>query len=658
MRVTSVSVGPFRSIDKEQVVEIDEDVTVLVGMNEAGKTVFLQSLRKTNDVLGLARFEPVDDYPRKNLNTYQKRHGTSPEEVVTIRYALNEDERKRLAAAIGVGVPDDFSFSITTDYANDCSIGLHLDERAAVAALANRPDVSGDARSTIGGATTLQEVVKALRSVERTDSDDAFLTSVQARIGAAAKAKWSSAVCYEAWTWLSGCIPKFAFFGDYEILPGKMNLTDLATRVGDAATLTPADRGVLALLRMADVTLDEVTKSSAYEPLKAKLESVSISLSDQVFEFWKQNEDLEVEVDIRPDSADSAPFNSGPNLYLRIKNRRHRGVSTSFDQRSRGFVWFFSFLVWFDEVQHQLDPAGKVSSHQLVLLLDEPGLSLHALAQADLLRYIDKLAADYQVIYTTHSPFMVHSDRLGQVRIVEDRKDVGTVITSELSGSNARTVFPLQAALGWTIAQNLFIGRRNLLVEGASELAYLNLLSAALERAGKRGLRDDVTLVPVGGLDKVATFIALLGANELELVVLHDYRGAPEQKLADLVREKIIRDRAILTPAPFRAAPNTNKASDIEDLFDESMYLEAFTKAYAKPLKGATMTVAGLPPGDRIVDRIERDLATRGITVRPSGGFNHYVPAAYLAANPPTFDAATLKRFAALFDKINGLFSP
>jgi len=96
---------------------------------------------------------------------------------------------------------------------------------------------------------------------------------------------------------------------------------------------------------MADITIADFTRSGGYEQLKAKIEGVSISLTDQIMEFWKQNEDMEVEVDIKTDPDDEAPFNNGPNLYLRIKNRRHRGVSTPFQQRSRGSL-VFSFLVW------------------------------------------------------------------------------------------------------------------------------------------------------------------------------------------------------------------------------------------------------------------------------------------------------------------------
>ena len=377
-------------------------------------------------------------------------------------------------------------------------------------------------------------------------------------------------------------------------------------------------------------------------------------------EFWKQNEDLEIEVDIKSDSEDEAPFNQGVNLYLRIKNRRHRGVSTPFAQRSRGFIWFFSFLVWFDSVQHQIDSSSKLAKQPLILLLDEPGLALHALAQADFLKYIDELSTKHQVLYTTHSPFMVHSNRLQEVRVVEDRLKEGTVISSDVASSDPRTIFPLQAALGWTIAQNLFISERNLLVEGPGDLIYLKAMSSIIEADGKTGLRDDITVVPVGGLDKLTTFIALLGASGLKLAVFHDYHGAPDQKLGDLVRQKLIAPKMLLNAAQFRDLSKlgtASHASDTEDLFDAEWYLDQFSAAYAKELGKKSLKVTDLEPGDRIVDRIERTLEAKKIHVRPSGGFNHYRVASYFASNPTAaFGVDTVARFAALFKAVNALF--
>ena len=73
MQLTSVEVRPFRSINEPQKTDIDPQTTVLVGMNEAGKTVFLKALHKAKDALGKEKFNLTDDYPRKDLTSYKRR---------------------------------------------------------------------------------------------------------------------------------------------------------------------------------------------------------------------------------------------------------------------------------------------------------------------------------------------------------------------------------------------------------------------------------------------------------------------------------------------------------------------------------------------------------------------------------------------------------
>jgi predicted ATP-dependent endonuclease of OLD family len=663
VQLISAEVGPFKSIDKPVKVSIDKEVTVLVGMNEAGKTVFLQALEKCADALSIAKFDPVDDYPRKDLPAYLKQHKTKPSNVTVLHYQLDSTELSALNKQFGTTLKSDFSFSITHKYDNHRSIGINVDEGPMVRSLIKASKLSSDAASALRTATEIRQIPELLKDVNLTEGDKAFLAATNARILQTDKAGWNLVTELEIWQWLAGKIPKVLYFSDYDLLPSKMNLADLASRVAQAKAnptqLDAQQRAVIALLRMADISIEDFTTPSGYESLKAKIEGVSISLTDQIMEFWKQNEDLEVEVDIKPDPSDQAPFNNGPNLYLRIKNRRHRGVSTPFQHRSRGFIWFFSFLVWFDSVRHQLAVTGA-EDIDLILLLDEPGLALHALAQADFLRYIDRLAKKHQVVYTTHSPFMIHADRLHQVRVVEDKPKEGTVISSDVSSSDPRTIFPLQAALGWTIAQNLFISEKNLLVEGPSDLIYLKTVGGFLEAKGRTALREDVTIVPTGGLDKVVTFIALLGASGLKLAVFHDHHGAPEQSLMDLVKQKMISSRAILNASQFRDLKKigtTGQSSDTEDLLDIGTYMDYFNKAYSKQLSGVSIKVVDLPQGDRIIERIERYLKEKVISVRPSGGFNHYLVASQFASAPPkSLDKETLLRFEALFKAINDLF--
>jgi hypothetical protein len=180
-----------------------------------------------------------------------------------------------------------------------------------------------------------------------------------------------------------------------------------------------------------------------------------------------------------------------------------------------------------------------------------------------------------------------------------------------------------------------------------------------LEALGRVGLRNDAVIAPTGGIDKVVTFVALIGANKLKFAVFHDYAGAPDQRLQDLVREKVLSPRALLDASQFRDLTNVGNsggATDIEDLFPEALYLEHFNAAYKRDLNGVVVLAADLPPGDRIVKRLEKYLADNGVKLRPSGGFNHYLVASHFASHPPqTLDGGTLDRFEALFKAVNSI---
>ena len=110
-----------------------------------------------------------------------------------------------------------------------------------------------------------------------------------------------------------------------------------------------------------------------------QIENASNAIGDDIFEYWTQNKNLEVDLKLLPTAEPNAlpQLTQAPLLEIRVRNTRHR-VSVPFDERSRGFVWFFSFLAYFSKLEED-------EKQPLILLLDEPGLSLHAMAQRDLL---------------------------------------------------------------------------------------------------------------------------------------------------------------------------------------------------------------------------------------------------------------------------------
>jgi hypothetical protein len=238
------------------------------------------------------------------------------------------------------------------------------------------------------------------------------------------------------------------------------------------------------------------------------------------------------------------------------------------------------------------------------------------------------------------------------VRVVEDRPRDGSTVTGNLAGADDESLFPLQAALGYSIAQNLFIAKKNVLVEGPADFLILQHMSALLEGSGKPGLAEGV-FVPVGGLSNLTTFIALLGASKLRLVVLHDRPSAPPQTLENLIRQRLIERKRVLNFSMFRTPDNLE--TDIEDLFPEALYVEAFNAAYANELKGNTLTVSKLGQHPRIIERINQWLAKNSIALLKDGGFNHYRVACALL---PKLTGASLsptdvQRFENLFARVN-----
>ena len=652
MMLVSAIVGPYKSITTAQTVTFEEDVTVFVGQNEAGKSAVLEALNKTRPVSPAEKgFKVLLDYPRRDLRKYEREHPKADTTVVVLTYRLSEEERNLVEKTVGVKVSDPFDFTLRYQYDGNLLVSFHVDETAAANTYfvtKNLPDV---AKYALKDVKSLKDAVTCLEALAADDEVTPLLTELKARVVKAPN-NWGVA-SFEAYDAVKNRIPQFLYFSDYNTLPGKLNLTQLKARVV-ANTLDLKDRSILALLNSAGVELDDLLRAVSHEEMLARLQSVSIEISDRVFEFWKQNEQLEVEITIGEDPVDEPPYNSGLNIYIHIKNKRHR-VSVPFDQRSKGFVWFFSFIVWFDDAQAQAEAKTPI-----FLLLDEPGLNLHALAQADFLKYIDHLGLTHQVLYTTHSPFLVESDALERVRVVEDRDTEGTTVSDQLDSRDPKSIFPLQAALGYTIAQNLFIAEKNLLIEGPADLLYLQAASSALEAAGRTFFEPTAVLVPTGGVDKVSTFIALLGGNKLKIVVCTDNAGVPDQHLADMIKKKIISDKLVLDYAMFRPAPaKSTDASDVEDLFEVAHYLKMFNEAFAAELKGQTFSEADLAvsTSTRIVVRINEALAAKKISLRKNGGFNHYLVASRAMVSGLAFTEPELAGFEKLFKKVNGLLN-
>ena len=654
MKLTKVRITEFQSIQDSTEFEIG-DVTCLVGKNEAGKTALLKALYRLNPIVeGEGHFDTTDDYPRRSVNDYEDdvaAGNREPATVVKATYRLDPNDVQAVIEVFGSECVESDSphLTLSKGYSND--IPYSAIEVNADVALRHLVETSGlpmPLAEEVQSSSKIEEMVQKLADAEQTEAVQSLTPKLQQ-----ISEQGVPHFIYD--TILHDRIPKFLYFDEYYRMKGQDNLDTLRQRVYNKA-LEGSDHPLLGLIDLAGLKLDQLVNPGRTETLIARLEAAENQLTQRVLRYWSQNQHLRMKFDIRPAQPEDGPgMTAGTNIWGRVQDTKHM-VTTPLGTRSRGFVWFFSFLAWYSKLKKEGGP--------LILLLDEPGLSLHAKAQGDLLHYFEEeLKPHHQLVYTTHSPFMVDPTRFDRVRIVQnlsveaDSDDLpeqqqGTKVFTDVLEATSDSLFPLQGALGYEINQTLFVGPNSLVVEGVSDLLYIQTMSALLQEKGKVGLNSDWTITPVGGSDKVPTFVALIGAQtNLNVAVFVDFQKKDRQGIENLYKKKLLNKKNVITFADFVE----NDEADIEDMFNPDFYLKLVNKAF-----GSSVALANLPTEQpRIIRRIEGYLKNNPF---PNGTpFNHYRPARYFSENIGSLAAELsepeLDRFEQAFKVLNALLS-
>ncbi len=636
MKLTSFRVRRYKNVLDSTDVSVESDVTTLVGMNESGKSTMLDALYRLNPVYG-DEFVERDDYPRWRWKRDGRKQDLSVVTPIEATFTLDEEDLDALRSALGDGVATTAEVTIGRRYNGKCWLRVPVDERRF---LQNVLESHPEADSLLQGHDTVASLKEVLAAEPESPAETAEANEL--KDASADKNAAAGAEALERITTLIGDredlgaiargivlkrMPKFFRFASYQNLEGRVEVAALRTQADEHPGASPKQTA-RALLRLADTDIDAVTDAE-FESRTAELEAVSSDLSREMSEYWSTNPELRIKVEIEPETVTASNGQSSVVRYLnfRVEDRKH-DFTNNFSLRSSGYQWFFSFLAAFSEFEDRDD---------VVILLDEPALTLHAKAQRDFLRFINKrLAPVGQVIYTTHSPFMV--EQIERVRVVEDRgDDVGSVTSSDALEVGEDSAFPLQAALGYDLSQNLFIGERNLLVEGPSDLAYLDVICRHLRNQGREGLDERWRILPAGGASNVPAFVSLLG-QKVSVTVLLDSGTEGGGKVEAAIKANKIAGKRVV----FVGSVLEQKHSDIEDLFTVGDYLGLYNEAF-----GTKHKVGDLPGHpDRILLRLES----------LDGKFDHWRPAEVLLRSPAKvakLSQKTLGNFEALAKKIN-----
>jgi predicted ATPase len=652
MKLKEFRVREFRSIWDSGPVNVDDQVTCLVGKNEAGKTALLTALYRTNPIIAAhATFDETYDYPKREVEDYRfavENEDRDEAVVVEALYELEDGDVEVVAAVFGPKVLKRRTFKRKTYYGESNSkFELSVDDAAARKYLTDNPALPDDLRTALTGAADWKAFAAALDAVEATEA-------VNALKGTVAKFRKEGLAYYIFNSLIWPRAPKYLYFDEYYQMAGQANLDALIKRE-DAKKLKDSDYPLIGLINLARLNHRELVAAKNTTELKNKLEGAGNHLTGRIVKYWSQNQHIQMRFDVRDAKPeDPEDMRQGINVWGEVYDQVH-WAHTPLGTRSRGFVWFFSFLAWYEDIKRQ--------KQNVILLLDEPGLSLHGRAQADLLRYFEAELSAHQLLYTTHSPFMIDPAKFERVRIVQDlgidtkeqlpKDQDGTKVLTNVFDATNDSLFPLQGALGYEIHQTLFIGPNSLVVEGPADMLYLRAVSAQLEREGRTGLSEDWVITPVGGSGKVPAFVALLAPQKgINVATLLDIGKGDRAQIEDLYKKKLLKQKQVATYADFTG---TDEA-DVEDMFERDFFVKLVNAEFTKELKKPIPLASLNSKEPRMLRAVEAWLKENPLK---SGTFGHYRPARYLSENAatlwPQVSDATKDRFEAAFKRLNAL---
>ncbi len=644
MRLRTLQVKNFRCIEDSTEFTICP-MTCLVGKNGAGKTSLLEALYKINpDVQELATFDVLMEYPRSRRREYQKRAGTQPDDAVIATWELEDRDVEVLESVLGPGAVKSRTVAIRKGYYE----GRQWTGQIAWGAEA--PAAPHEAPQDANGLSDLPDQGEPgvpTQEAER-PADQTPVISQQPL----APSPSADNPLFEKH--VAKLLPKMLYFSEWHIMQGRVSI-DALLQKKQRGELTGPDRIFLALLELGGTSVEAISRIERSEELIADLEDAARPVTQEIARYWTQERDLRISFHLYPGRPqDPSPFDRGLVFETRIVNTR-TDLSLNFDERSTGFVWFFSFLVWYSDVRRRY-------GENLLIVLDDPGLGLHAKAQWDLLRYVtERLAPRYQILYTTHSPFMIDPEQMQSVRTVEEiaadpatgqMEHIGTKVGDEVLSTDHDTLLPLQASLGYRIMRDLATRKKLLLVEKPADVIYLNWFSARLSERGKRGLGSDWTIIPCGDLVRLATLVGLLAHDTTGFAVLLSL----SQQDPDVVRHRelsrMLTSCHVLTLGRY-AEP---QESTVEDIIGPTMYLALTDLAYCIPrnqrLLRTVQPQAGVPVLKTLSERFRTSVPT-------STNFHAMVPARYLLESGnrklhklPGIEEA-LARFEKLFNDLN-----
>ena len=651
MRLLKFKVQNFRSVTDSGWIDA-ENVTALIGVNESGKTNLLLPLWKLNPARE-GEIRPTSDYPKGNFATVREK----PHGFWFIHAHFESDElADQLAALTGLGKDVTDVVYVARNFAGEYWVGFpkfekkttasaseivaEIDKAIAeispMAALAKEGALKDTFIASLevakvsaqnvehynaGKITELIAVLKAhipepvaatSSIVPRYSLLIEALSSIEARLKAPAPNEIAGVKDL-----ILKHLPRFVFYSNYGNLDSEIYLPHVvqnlkredlgAKEAAKARTL----RVLFSFVRLQPDQILELGKdfksADGRQPTPEEIEAIATKkrertillnsagtdLTKKFREWWKQGDyTFEFQAD-------------GDHFRIWVSDKR-RPEKIELEDRSSGLQWFFSFYLIF-----LVESAGD--HRNAILLLDEPGLSLHPLAQRDLSAFFENLTKSNQIIYTTHSPFLVEADMLDRVRKVYVADDGSTKASPDLrvgteDPRKSGATYAIYSALNMNVAESILYGCHPVIVEGPSDQHYLSTIKLILIANKRISPKREIVFPPAHGAGNTKAVASILsGREEILPTVLLDGDKAGQRMARDLKNGlyQSAKDRVKNTDAYVGFSE-----SEVEDLLPHDLLIAVIDRWGRK---AETLFADVAKVGQPIVPQIETWAKSQGI---------------------------------------------
>ena len=552
MKIQKIRIKNYKSIIDSGDCYLTNDVTILAGKNESGKTSILEALRDFDTKLEIKEeVKPIK--------------GDSAVPEISITFEIEKSNLKKIYSTIGLEKPvsNDTLLEIIKTFPNQFSISEHTKKELRIFDNTNKKNAEMSIKKSINIIKAIQKkhpeigsnipefddenlsefenqidqfknnISQTIENISDVDEKKQISLKLEKILDSISKLKSLQNLEEKFIDELKRYIPYFIFFNSFEdIFPNKIPFDKLDN-----------NEWIKDLSIISNLNIDTIKNSNDRSKEKHK-DDVNVKINKDYKNFWRQ--------DI---SKLSITYDS-EHLYFWIKEG---GYTYEPKNRSKGRQWHLAFYI-------KVTARAKEGVPNIILI-DEPGLFLHAQAQKDILKKLENSAEEAQLIFSTHSPYLLESEKLNRIRLIHKSDKRGTKIENKVHAlADKETLTPILTAIGLGVNSGIsnFKKTNNIVVEGISDCYYLNAFKKIFNK-------ENLNFIYGGGAGNMPFIGTILNGWGCKVLYLYDNDKGKKDGQKNLKKNWHITNNLILSITD-------NKGDAIEDIFSKNDFKKHILK--------------------------------------------------------------------------------